>query len=217
MVATRERPAERGRRRATGDLATAATEIRRARVAAGLSLRVVATAAHVTHTALWRFERGRLDALRVDQLGAISAVVGLDLRLKAYPRGDALRDAGQARLLGRLRTQLHPTLRWRTEVPLPIEGDLRAWDAVISGRDWLLPVEAETVLADIQAVERRLALKRRDGNAERVLVIVSDSARNRAALNTAPASFGGFVRETRPVLAALRGGRDPGTDAIVFL
>ena len=164
----------------------------------------------------------RNSVLSQDAVGAAcgisgSAAVGLDVRLQAYPAGDPIRDAGQARLLARLRPRLNPVLRWSTEVVLPIPGDLRAWDAVIEGRGWRIGVEAETVLDDIQALERRLALKRRDGDVDHVILVVADTARNRRALKSAPAAFVDLPLRTREVLAALRDGRDPGGSGIVIL
>jgi hypothetical protein len=78
----------------------------------------------------------------VIELAAIGATVGRDVRLHAYPGGDPIRDAGQQRLLDRFRARLHPSLAMPTEVPLPIEGDLRAWDAMVRGVDWRRPAEA---------------------------------------------------------------------------
>ena len=213
---TRERPADRGRRLARDDLTSLRGELRRARIGSGLSLRAVAAASGLSHVTVFRFERGMLDALDVTQLGALASVLGMDLRLRAYPAGDALRDAAQIRLLERLRMHLHGTLRWRTEVPVTA-GDRRAWDAVIAGSTWVLPVEAETVLADLQAVERRIERKRVDAGANHVLIAVTDTRRNRTALRAAPGAFGGFSRDRRPVLRALRSGRDPDTDAIILL
>jgi hypothetical protein len=64
------------------------------------------------------------------------------LGARAYPEGDATRDAGQARLLSRLQARLPAGGRLRIEVGLGIPGDVRAWDAEISlGRDHC-PVEA---------------------------------------------------------------------------
>ena len=155
--------------------------------------------------------------LTTEDVAALGAVVGLEVRLRAYPAGDAIRDAGQVRLLERLRARLHPSLRWRTEVPLPIEGDLRAWDAVIGGKTWQLALDAETVIDDIQALERRLALKRRDGGVDHVILLVADTARNRRALTSAPAAFADLPLRTREILAALRDERDPGGSGIVIL
>lgn len=144
----------------------------------------------------------------------IASVVGLDVAIRTYPRGDPLRDAGHLRLLERFRRELHPTLKWRTEVPLPIAGDKRAWDALVSGPGWQIPVEAETVVTDWQALERKLALKRRDGDLAHVILLVADTRRNRDALGAAtPAAYSG----SRAVLAALRGGRDPGASGVVII
>jgi transcriptional regulator with XRE-family HTH domain len=192
-------------------------DVRRARVGAGLSLRAVGAATGIDHGRLFRFEHGRIGELRIDDLGAVCAVVGLDLAIRAFPAGDAIRDAGQARLLERFRGRVHASLGWATEVPLPIPGDLRAWDALIRGPAWRIGVEAETVLDDVQAVERRLALKARDGEVDRVILLVADTKRNRRALVAAPAAFGDLPLRTRAILAALRDGRDPGQSGIVIL
>ena len=112
-------------------------------------------------------------------MSAYCAVVGLDLSIRTYPAGDPIRDRAQLALLERLRARLHPTLRWRTEVPLPIEGDLRAWDAEI--RPARLPlawarVEAETRIADGQALERKLALKLPATPGGHLILLVADTS-----------------------------------------
>jgi hypothetical protein len=183
----------------------------------GLSLRTVSAAAGIDHTRLWRFERGAVTGLTLSDSAAVGAVLGMDVRLRAYPAGDPIRDVGQQRLLERLHTQLHPRLRWLTEVALPIEGDRRAWDALIGGEAWTCGVEAETVLSDVQAVERRLARKRRDGGVDRVTLLVADTRRNRRALAAAPAAFMSLGRNSRAVLGALRNAELPSESAILFL
>ena len=67
------------------------------------------------------------------------------------------------------------TLRWRTEVPLLIPGDLRAWDATIVGPGFGVGVEAETRLRDLQAAARRTNLKQRDGELDHVILLVADT------------------------------------------
>jgi hypothetical protein len=69
----------------------------------------------------------------------------------------------------------------------------------------------------MQAVERRLALKQRDGQVDHVVLVVADTRRNRRALASAPAAFPGFGRDARRVLRDLTGGMDPGMSAIVLL
>jgi transcriptional regulator with XRE-family HTH domain len=216
-MSTRERPGDRGRRRAADDLRSFAAEIRRQRVGGGLSLRAVAGAAGIDHVQLWELEHGRRSGLDLADMASLGAVVGLDVRLRAYPAGDPIRDAGQLRLLERLRTRLHPSLRWSTEVPLPVDGDLRAWDAVIRGDGWRLAVEAETVLDDIQATERRLALKRRDGGLAHVVLLVADTRRNRRALAASPGAFTDLPLRQRDALRALATGRDPGGGGVLIL
>ncbi len=163
-----------------------------------------------------RIEAGRRPTT-IREYAALGAAVGLDIRLRAYPAGDAIRDAGSQRLLERLHARLHPRLRWSTEVVLPIDGDLRAWDAIIRGEAWRLAVEAETVLDDIQAVERSLALKQRDGGIDHAILLVADTRRNRMALAAAPGAFAALPLRTRGVLRALGAGRDPGSSGIVIL
>jgi len=192
-----------------------------ARVGAGLSLREAAAASGSSRSQIWRFERGEIDRVSISDLGAWFSVVGLDLVAKAFPAGDPIRDRAQLALLERLRSRLHPTLRLRTEVPLPIEGDLRAWDAEITGAKpnrWRARVEAETKIADGQALERRLALKLRDDPGGHLILLVSDTRSNRAALR----SMGVGLREllpleTRAILTALAAGRDPGMSGVVIL
>ncbi len=153
----------------------------------------------------------------VQELAAVGAAVGLDVRLRAYSAGDPVRDAGQLRLLERLRSRVDQRLGWGTEVPLPIDGDRRAWDGVIRGAGWSIGVEAETVLYDLQDVERRIALKQRDGSVDHVIMLVADTRRNRRALAAASHAFAGFRRDARTVLRALAAGHDPGCSALLVL
>jgi hypothetical protein len=216
-MSTRERPADRGRRRADEAFRLLGREERTARIGAGLSLRVVAAATATSHQQLLRFERGALDHVSIRDVGAWCATVGLDLVLRAFPAGDPIRDAGQQQLLDRFRPAVHASLKCRTEVTLPIRGDLRAWDMLIDGPGWRIAVEAETVLGDLQALERRLHRKQRDGGVDVLILLAADTRRNRLALAAAPASFAGFSRNARATLRALRAGQNPGGSAIVFI
>jgi transcriptional regulator with XRE-family HTH domain len=215
-MTTRHGPVARAVGRAVEDEARVRADLVRARRAAGLSREDVGKACGLSRTGIERVESGTRRST-VRDYAAFGAAVGLDIRLRAYPAGDPIRDAGQQRLLGRLRIRLHPSLGWATEVTLPIEGDLRAWDAMIRGTDWRLPVDAETALDDIQATERRLALKRRDGGVDHVILLLADTPRNRRALASAPGAFADLPLRTREVLVALRDGRHPGASGIVIL
>ena len=220
-MGTRERPADRGRRRSGQAFQRAGRDHRDARMAAGLSLRACAAASGASASQLLRFERGSLERVTIADVGAWCAVVGLDLAIRTYPAGDPIRDRAQLALLERLRVRLHPSLRWQTEVPLPIEGDLRAWDAEVRGRDpgpWRTRVEAETRISDGQALERRLALKLRDDTDGHLILLVADTRTNRRALAALrPGLRAMFPCSARDVLAALGAGREPPGGAILVM
>jgi transcriptional regulator with XRE-family HTH domain len=215
-MVSRTGPIARARRIAAEDEARVIADLVRQRQSVGLSREEVGRRCGLTRSAVERLEH-RKRRTTLDEIACLGAAVGLDVRLRAYPAGDAIRDAGQQRLLERLRRELHPSLGWRTEVPLPIEGDLRAWDAVITGRSWSIAVEAETVLVDIQAVERRLELKRRDGVPDHLILLVAETPRNRAAVAAAPAAFAFLPSRTREILRALRRADPPDAGGIVIL
>jgi transcriptional regulator with XRE-family HTH domain len=215
-VTTRAGPIARAIRIAAEDETRLRAELDRARRGYGLSVADVGRACGLSRSATSRALGGQRPT-QLREYAAIGAAVGLDVRLRAYPAGDPIRDAGQQRLLERFRARVHPNLRWRTEVTLQIEGDLRAWDVVITGRGWTLPIEAETVIDDAQALERRLGRKQRDGGADHLLLLVADTRRNRQALAAAPAAFQEFSRDSRVVLRALGEGHNPGIGAIVIL
>jgi transcriptional regulator with XRE-family HTH domain len=193
-------------------------ELRRARTGAGLSQVAVARAAGVCHTTVGRIERASIPGVSIDVLGRTCAVVGLDLVIRAYPNADPVRDAAQVALLERLRRRLPSSSRWSTEVPLPIAGDLRAWDAVIGPASAATAVEAETRIADLQAMERRISRKQRDGAMLRVVILVSDSEANRHALAAGRGSLRhDYPLDTREVMSALAEGRQPAANGIVIL
>jgi hypothetical protein len=80
-----------------------------------------------------------------------------------------------------------------------------------------MAVEPEPVLDDLQAVERRIALKQRDGGIDRVVLLVADTRRNRCALAAAPNAFPGFRRDARATLRDLAAGRNPDRSAVLVL
>ncbi|HEX5466217.1 MAG TPA: helix-turn-helix transcriptional regulator [Candidatus Limnocylindrales bacterium] len=220
-MATHDRPADRGRRKARELVRRLGQDHRQARVAAGLSLRVAAAASQTSQSRLWRFEHGLIEHISMADVGAWCAVVGLDVALRGYPSGDPLRDRAQQAVLERLRVRLHRDLIWRTEVAVPIVGDLRAWDGAISGErpaPWSARVEAETNISDGQALERRLRLKLRDDPVGHLILLVADTRNNRAALKVlTPGLQSLFTVPPRRMLAALSEGLDPGGNGSIVL
>ena len=103
-------------------------------------------------------------------------------------------------------------------MPLTIQGDLRAWDATVRGREWLVGVETETRPRDTQALRRRLAFKQQDGRVDALLLVLLDSRHNRAMIRAdADARAEQFPVPGRRALELLGAGAAPGGNAIVFL
>ncbi|HEY6057350.1 MAG TPA: helix-turn-helix transcriptional regulator [Candidatus Limnocylindrales bacterium] len=208
---------DRGERIGRRALAMLGEEVRQGRTSSGLSQASLGAAIGMSHTKISRIERGRDAGVKLIDLARALAAVGLDVSVRAYPAGDPLRDAAHLALLDRLRSTLGVGLTWRTEVPLPVPGDLRSWDALIGGAS-RTAVEAETRLGDIQALERRLGLKQRDGGVDKLILLVGDTRANRVALRTGRPSMRAWLPcAAREILAALRAGRDPPGSGIVVL
>jgi transcriptional regulator with XRE-family HTH domain len=223
-MSTRERPIDRGRSLAKADRERAGTDIRQSRLRLGRSIAVTARAAGMSRAQAGRVERAELTSVSLEQLARLGAAVGLDVRVRTYPGPDPIRDAGQTKVLGRLRDLLPPSVEMRMEVPLLEAGGQRAWDAVLTnlvdpnGARASLQVEVETRLADWQAQLRRIALKTRDASVESVLVVVADTHRNRDAMRlVAPLIADDFPVSARTALQALRQGRHPGGSAIILI
>ena len=194
-----------------------ADDLTRTRAVAGLSIREVARSAGIGPHRLERAERGDVNTLTIDLAARIAPVLGLQLAVSLYPHGDPVRDRAHLALLGRFRGRLHPTLRWRTEVPMPIAGDPRAGDGAIAGAFGTILVEAETRVIDIQSVERKARLKQRDLGANRLILLVGDTPHNRRVLTLHPELRERLPMPTRCCLSALSRGQDPGGDCLVVL
>ncbi len=73
-------------------------------------------------------------------------------------------------------------------------------------------------LDDLQALERRIALKRRDGGIDTVILLIADTRRNRRHLADHRAALGtGFPLDGRALLYALRAARAPEASGILIL
>jgi hypothetical protein len=149
----------------------------------------------------------------------MSVAVGLVPSLRFFPDADPLRDAGQVKLISRLRDRMPSAATFRTEVPLPGQGDRRAWDAVLDGAGCRDAFEAETRLFDLQATERRVMLKLRDDATIRhVFLVVADTKANRQALAAGrDALRGNFPLDTRAAMASLGSGRCPGSNGVLIV
>lgn len=221
MVASmpsRERPADRGAALAREIVAQVSKEAREGRLAAGLGQADVARAVGISVAQLSRIERGLSPDLTFMMAARLQAVLGLRLSVRSYPAGDAIRDAAQITLLDRFLACCHPSLSAAREVPFPIPGDLRAWDLTLRGSSFRAGVEAETRIRDTQALDRRLALKERDGGMDRLILVVLDSRTNRTTMRAYAAVFQPrFPVSGSRALELLAVGADPGGNALILL
>jgi len=220
----REHPVDRGTQRGRSILSDVGREVRSARLGRGLTQVQVGRSCGLSGSYVSLVERAKADGVSVVHLARLASVVGLDLTVRAYPGGAVLRDAGHRALLERLHAAISPTLGWRTEVPLPNPGDQRAWDAMILGKASIdhpafrIGVEAETRPRDAQALQRRIALKRRDGGVDHVVLLLAATRGNRAFLRETVAAFApDFLLTGRDAITALSAGRDLGGSAIVVM
>jgi transcriptional regulator with XRE-family HTH domain len=196
----------------------AGDELRQARLNAGLDQEDVARAVGCSAATISRVERGITHQVTLGHVIRHASVVGLVTRLRLYPAGDPIRDSAQVQLLEDLRARLSPRWKWRTEVPMPLPGDLRALDALASIGGCRVAIDAFTRLGDTQAQTRSSLLKSRDVGATRLVILVRAGHANRTALQSAREGLrGSFPLGTRRVLAALAQGRDPGGNGIVLL
>ena len=215
-------PRERRLDRATWDttqvLGRVGRELREARVDRGLTLASIGDATGISIAELSRVERGLAPRVPLAVLTRCAAAVGLDLVVRLYPGGPPIRDIAHVQLLADFRARMHRTLRWATEVPLPIPGDKRAWDATVRGPDWTYGIEAETAPRDAQALNRRVQLKTRDGQMDGVILVMRDSRRTAAFLREAADELmPNFPVAGRRALELLGAGVDPRGSSIVIV
>ena len=218
-MSVREDPGDVGLRDARDLLASAQRELRTTRLRAGLSQASVGRGAGLSRSAYGRLERGGLAHVPLEHLTRSARALGLVASLRLYPAGSPVRDAAQLRLEADFKGVLGPGLSFRVEVPLPIEGDLRAWDGLVSGADGLAFTECEMRLGDMQELARRLALKLRDDPRSGLLILVVRSTRhNRQVL-------AGHRENLRPllpldgaaVIRRLRAGRLPPASGLLVI
>ncbi len=151
----------------------------------------------------------------------IASVLGMELSVRVYPSSSPLRDAAHIARLRRLFEHVGPPLTYRTEVPLPQQPgqptEQRAWDAVLLGRGKRTAAEIEMRLRDAQALERRLALKRRDDQVDHLLLVVAATRTNRRVLADHPDLFAELPRlRTSRVLRMLEAGHHPPSGLILL-
>ena len=193
-------------------------ELRVARLDSGLIQAEVGR--HCGRSASWvsRVEHGQVTSLTLMQLARVAASVGLKPSLSLWPASTRLLDRPQLEVLQRFNQRLHSSFGRRTEVVMPIQGDLRAADEVLSCPEGTAVVEVFSRFHDFQAQSRKALAKKRDLHADRLLLVLSATNANRRALAEAgPTVRATFPVGTRSALAALGEGRLPADDAVVLI
>ena len=193
-------------------------DLRSARLARGLSQLRVARALGVSAQLVSRWERG-VGAPGIVRVAEWGGAVGLDVSVRSFAGGVALRDAGQLRVLGRARSVIGGDWAWRTEVAVSANPlDRRAVDAVISRGGVRIGLEVITHLTDAQAQLRAVTLKQEAARFDAMVLVLANTRHNRSALvDAAPSLAPIFPLRGRAVLAALRAGRAPAADGLVLV
>jgi len=193
-------------------------ELRTGRHVLGVTQKEIGAAIGVSAPEVCRRELGRSRRLTGDRLAVHAAAVGLKLVVKLYPLGGGICDAAQARFVAAFVARVGRPWRVSLEAPIPLRGDLRAVDVLLTSERARIAVEVITRLADLQAQVRAAQLKARDIGATRLILVVAGTHANRTALASARSTLvPAFDLDSRRLLADLASGRDPGRDGILIL
>lgn len=191
--------------------------VRNARLGLGLTQRELGRAVGMSDSQISRIEHAMPPYADFIQASRVAQVLGLELSVKCFATGAAIRDVAHVRLLSRLCTET-PLVTWSLESPIPIPRDPRAWDAraVVGGT--VIGVAAETRLHDEQALLRRERAKMRDSDVELLILLVLGSRANRETLRAIRESLrNDLPLDSREILAALRQGKSPSASGILLL
>ncbi len=216
-MANRQRLITMGTRRGERICAEFAQTIRDARVGLGLTQRELAHLVKTSDSQIARIEHAMPPYVDLIEASKLAQVLGLELSVRCFATGAAVRDVAHVRLLTRLCEQT-PLVRWNLEQTIPIPRDLRAWDAhaVVDGVG--IGVTAETRLRDVQALLRREHAKMRDSDVKLLILLVLGSRANRETLTAIRESLRtDLPLDSREMLAALRAGKRPRASGIVLL
>ena len=156
-----------------------------------------------------RFEGAQLKDLGIVDLSIAASVLGYEVSVGLHPIGDSLRDKGQLAVGKRLAAMLSDAWRVTDETLLPGAGEQRAWDKLLrlvgESPRYLVGVDIETKVWDVQALVRRTRGRERDGHADRILVVLADTAHNRRVVDELRHGLGAdYATSPRTILRSLR-------------
>ncbi len=213
---------ERGRRRGKMLVARLIREVRDARHASGLTHGEVARAIGIARSNVTRLEAGQRQDLGIVERSEIASVLGYEVSVGLHPIGDPLRDKGQLACGRRLDGILSDLWRVTDETLLPGAGEQRAWDKLLrlvgATPRYLVGVDIESRVWDVQAIVRRTLGRERDGQVDHILIVLADTAHNRRIANELRHALGSeFRASARSLLSALRRGQRLSGSGVVLI
>lgn len=189
------------------------------RHAAGLSQSAVASAVGCSRQMIGLVEDGQV-RIGIGLLTAYGAAVGLDVSLRAFDSGPAIRDAGQLRLLSRFQAAISEG-GWQIQSEVPVLADARdrrAFDLVLRRAPAVVAIEGISHLTDGQDQVRRIVLKQEAAGIPAAVIVFADSRHNRSAVEAAaPTLDPAFPMSSRAVMRALRAGEAPSANGVAFV
>lgn len=217
-MAYRIRSLDEAVRRSRREAIEMGEELATARRICGTSQTEVARVLGWSPSKVRRIERGQRASVTHLELACFASVVGLRYSGRLFVGTTRLRDATQLETITSYRT-FASRCGWscRIEDPIPITGDLRAFDLMLRTGRTRVAHEFISRLHDVQAQIRPLMHKQRDAGVGSLILVVRDTAENRRAVGENRDLLADhFPTGPRAVLAAIRECRDPGGNGIVF-
>lgn len=205
-------------RRSNRDTIELGAELLRARRTSGATQADAARALGWSASKVRRIERGQRRSVTHLELACFASVVGLRYSGRMFVGATRLRDANQLEMIGGYRA-LAAGSGWdcRIEDPIPITGDLRAFDLMLRASGVRVAHEFVSRLYDVQAQIRPLMQKQRDAGIGTLILVIKDNAENRSHVREEQGLLRDlFPLKSRDVLRAIREKRDPGHNGIVF-
>jgi transcriptional regulator with XRE-family HTH domain len=214
----RIRALDEAKRLARAAVAELGQELANARRAAGASQKTLARSLGWSQSRVSRIEGGSRTSVTIEEVACFASVVGLRFSPRLFVGGPRLRDATQLRTIDSYRAFV-TACGWscRIEEPLSITGDPRAFDLMIRRESVRVAHEFISRLRDTQGQLRPILAKQRDAGVGTLVLVMRDTVESRRAVAEAGAPLEDlFPLGPRMVLGAIREGRDPGSNGIVF-
>jgi transcriptional regulator with XRE-family HTH domain len=214
----RIRPLDEAVRRARRDTLDLGDELANARHLCGATQAEVGRLLGWSPSKVRRIERGQRRSVTHLELACFASVVGLRYSGRMFPGSVRLRDATQLEMINAYR-RLAVGWGWSCTIedPLPVTGDMRAFDLVIHSGRIRIAHEFVSRLHDLQAQVRPILRKQRDAGVTSLVMVVKDTIENRRLYQEAGGALDDlFPLRPRDLLTALRSRRDPGANGVLF-